>query len=62
MTIMIKNTQYFEWEIPYELIKDIKSDDYGKLQDIIDEYFDISSTEVEQVSDDYYEIEQTYTD
>jgi len=61
MTLQIKNIQYFEWKVPEELYKDLKSDDYNKLQQLIDEYFvsnDLSS--VKQISDDYYELEQSY--
>lgn len=61
MTLHIKNVQYFEWKVPNKLVKDISADDYDKLQQLIDEYFvPDDSTEVEQISDDYYELAQTF--
>jgi len=61
MTLQIKNVQYFEWKVPNELVKNISIEDYDKLQSLIDEYFiPDCCPEVEQISDDYYELEQVY--
>ena len=59
MIIQIKNIQYFEWKIPDTLVKGVAVDDYDKIQQLIDEYFIPDSyPESEQISDDYYELEQ----
>jgi len=60
MILQIKNIQYFEWTVPNNLTKNIAIDDYDKLQQLIDEYFTPDDDkEVEQVNDDYYELEQS---
>jgi len=63
MTLHIKNVQYFEWKVPEPLAKNIDTADTDKLQQLIDEYFmPDSSDRVEQISDDYYELEQYFED
>lgn len=50
MKIYIKNVEYFEWEVPDELI-DLNLD----TQDMIDRYFTDDDISVAKISDDYYE-------
>jgi len=60
MTLQIKNIQYFEWEVPEKLTRELTKYDYNKLQQLIDEYFIPEDNPlVEQISDDYYELEHT---
>ena len=58
MIIQVKNTQYFEWNVPQRLADTTDITNPAKLQQLVDEYFDpFNSSEVEQISDDYYEME-----
>ncbi len=53
MTLWIKNTEYFEWEVPDELA-DLTISNQG----LVDEYFNPDDISVDKVSADYYEIEK----
>lgn len=50
ITLLIRNVQYFEWEVHPDRI-----DEIGDWQSVIDLDFDPEDVSVEQVSDDYYE-------
>lgn len=54
MTLLIKNVQYFEWELSSELEELLKSGSIDK-QELIDEHFSDSDISVSIASDDYYE-------
>lgn len=59
MTIRVKNIQYFDWEVPDELVT---SDNlpHEIIQQLIDEHFDPDNLSVTQSSDDYYELEEIF--
>ena len=57
ITLLIKNVQYFEWEVHPDRL-----DEIGDWQSIIDLEFDPNNESVEQISDDYYELEQVIKD
>ena len=50
ITLLIKNVQYFEWEVHPDRL-----DEIGDWQSVIDLDFDPNNKSVEQVSDDCYE-------
>lgn len=58
MIIRVKNIQYFDWEVPEELIDSAAGNDDNIFQNLIDEHFDPDNISVNQVSDDYYEFEE----
>jgi len=63
MVIQVKNTQYFEWEVPTKLIKQLDTTEPTKVQQLIDEHFNPDNdVTVEQISDDYYELEDIIND
>ena len=53
MKLLIKNVEYFEWEVPDEITKNIKIIDQ---QDLVDEYFDPQNLSVYERGDPYYEM------
>ena len=57
MVIRVKNVQYFDWEVPEELLssKDIPHD---IIQQLVDEHFNPDDLSVSQSGDDYYEFEE----
>lgn len=58
MLIRVKNIQYFDWEVPEELVpvgNDIPDEIF---QQLIDEYMDSSDLSIIQSTDDYYEFEK----
>ena len=59
MTIRVKNIQYFDWEVPQELVT---SDNlpHEIIQQLIDEHFDPDNLSVDQPGDDYYELEEIF--
>ena len=59
MLIRVKNIQYFDWEVPEELVA---SDNlpHELIQQLIDEHFDPDNLSVDQSSDDYYELEEIF--
>ena len=57
MLIRVKNIQYFDWEIPDELLKfSPYSEEY--FQQLVDEHFDPEHISVALASDEYYEFEE----
>ena len=58
MLIRVRNVKYFDWEVPQELVT---SDNlpHEIIQQLIDEHFDPDHLSVDQVSDEYYEFEET---
>ena len=59
MKVRIVNVEYYEWEIPEELVSISKTATARELQNLIDEYFcpdDLSSA---QEGDTYYEFKET---
>jgi len=52
MILFVRNVQYFEWEVPNDLLELTISH-----QGLIDEYFNPDDPSVDHVSDDYYELE-----
>ena len=54
MTLLIKNTEYFEWEVQDELIALMEKNGLS-YQDLIDEYFDVDNIAVAEGADPYYE-------
>jgi len=49
VTLLIKNVQYFEWEVPLNLLHKYKT-----WQAVIDHEYDVDDSE--QTSEDYYEL------
>ena len=58
MTIRVKNVQYFNWEIPEELVPSAKNMPLEIIQQLIDEHFDPDHLSVALASDEYYEFEE----
>lgn len=54
MTLLIKNVQYFEWELSSELEELLESGSMD-IRELVDEYFSDSDISVCVASDDYYE-------
>lgn len=61
MIIRVRNTDYFDWEIPEELLDGKTSLTENQAQALINEHFDPDSTAVEEGSDPYYEYEGIVT-
>lgn len=57
MVIRVKNVQYFDWEVPEELLSS-KDMPHEIIQQLVDEYFDQDNLSVSQSGDDYYEFEE----
>lgn len=57
MIIRVKNIQYFDWEVPEELIQS-ETMPHAIIQQLVDEHFDPDNLSVDQTSDDYYEFEE----
>ena len=57
MIIRVKNVQYFDWEVPEELVPN-KTLPAEIIQQLIDEHFDPDHISVASASDDYYEFEE----
>ena len=55
MKILVENREFYEWEIPDELIQLAKE---KWFQEIIDKYFDPDNISVEEASDQYYEFKK----
>lgn len=55
MKLMIKNIEYFEWEVPDEIVNDKEKNDKTE-QDLIDEFFQPDDISVDQTGDTYYEL------
>lgn len=55
MKILVENREFYEWEIPDELIQLAKEKGF---QEIIDKYFDPDNISVEEASDPYYEFKE----
>ena len=51
MKVLVKNVQYFEWEVPDKLVDKASK----KPQEIVDEYFDPDHISVAEDGDEYYE-------
>ena len=58
MIVRAKNVQYFDWEIPEELVPSAKDVPHEIIQQLVDEHFDPEHISVAQSSDDYYEFEE----
>ena len=58
MTIRVKNVQYFNWEIPEELVPSAKNMPLEIIQQLVDEHFDPDHLSVALASDEYYEFEE----
>ena len=58
MLIRVKNIQYFDWEVPEELIPSAKNMPHEIIQQLIDEHFDPTDLSVAQSGYDYYEFEE----
>ena len=60
MTLRIKNVQYFDWELSSELMDLLHKDrdNATPTQNLIDEFFNPDDVSVDQISDDYYELEE----
>lgn len=58
MIIRVKNIQYFDWEVPEELIDSAAENGDNIFQNLIDEHFDPDNISVSQSGDDYYEFEE----
>ena len=58
MTIRVRNVQYFDWEVPEELIQSAKNMPHEIIQQLIDEHMDSSDLSVIQSTDDYFEFEE----
>lgn len=59
MLIRVKNIQYFDWEVPENLVHSAKNMPHEIIQQLVDEHFDPDHLSVDQVSDEYYEFEET---
>lgn len=57
MKLLVKNIEYFEWEVPDELV-DLMNKDSLSYQDLIDEYFSPDDIAVAEGADPYYEFEE----
>lgn len=57
MIIRVRNIQYFDWEVPEELITN-ETLPVELMQKLIDEHFDPDNISVASASDDYYEFEE----
>ena len=60
MTIRVKNIQYFDWQVPEELVPSAKNMPLEIIQQLVDEHFDPNDISVDQSGDDYYEFEETF--
>ena len=58
MIIRVKNVQYFDWEIPEELVPSTKNMPHEIIQKLVDEHFDHEHISVALASDEYYEFEE----
>ena len=58
MTIRVKNIQYFDWEVPEELVPVGDNIPDELIQQLVDEHFDPDNLSVSQSTDDYYEFEE----
>ena len=58
MLIRVRNVQYFDWEVPEELIAVGDEVTREIFQQLIDEHFDPTDLSVAKSSDDYYELEE----
>ena len=57
MIVRVKNIQYFDWEVPEEILKfPPYSEEY--FQKLVDEHFDPEHISVALASDEYYEFEE----
>lgn len=62
MKVIVKNIEYFEWEIPEELIEEKQKNNcdgkisMDQIQDLIDNHFDTENLSVEKTSENYYKI------
>lgn len=57
MVIRVKNVQYFDLEVPEELLSS-KDMPHDIIQQLVDEHFNPDDLSVSQSSDDYYEFEE----
>ena len=58
MIVRVKNVQYFDWEIPEELVPSAKDMPHEIIQQLVDEHFDPEHISVALASDEYYEFEE----
>lgn len=58
MIVRVKNIQYFDWEVPDELIPLYDFNNKESIQQLIDEHFDPEHISVALASDEYYEFEE----
>ena len=62
MKVIVKNIEYFELEIPEELIKEKQKNNcdgkisMDQIQDLIDNHFDTENLSVAKISENYYQI------
>ena len=62
MKVIVKNIEYFEWEIPEELIEEKQKNNcdgkisMDKIQDLIDNHFDTENLSVAKINENYYQI------
>lgn len=62
MKVIVKNIEYFEWEIPEELIEEKQKNNcdgkisMDQIQDLIDNHFDTENLSVAKISENYYQI------
>ena len=57
MKLLVKNVDYFEWEVPDELVG-LMNEKNLSYQDLIDEYFNLNDVAVAEGADPYYEFEE----
>lgn len=53
MTIKVKNVEYWEWNVPEELVQ-LALDSNLSPQDLVDEYFNTTDLSVAEDGDVYY--------
>ena len=62
MKVIVKNIEYFEWEIPEELIEEKQKNNcdgkisMDQIQDLIDNHFDTENLSVAKINENYYQI------
>ena len=58
MTLMIRNIEYFKWEVPDEIVALLSKN--KSEQNLIDEFFNPDDISVDQISDNCYEYSGTF--
>jgi len=57
MKITVKNTEYWEWDVPQHLI-DVMKDECLCKQELVDRYFKTTSTNTKEIAYPYYEVKR----